>query len=62
MNLLQPILGVWTGEGRGRYPTIDSFAYTERLEFKLHPEREIISYEQSATLDDGTSSHWEAGV
>lgn len=62
MQALKPLLGVWVGEGQGQYPTIDSFRYSERLEFVLHPEREIISYEQRATLEDGTPSHWEAGV
>lgn len=41
------LVGTWRGEGRGVYPTIDSFAYTEELTF-CHPDprKPVLTYSQ----------------
>jgi hypothetical protein len=64
---LQPLLGCWTGTGRGSYPTIPAFEYLERLRFVADPARPLIHYEQF-TRQRGAGedaahqpSHWESG-
>ncbi|XP_030527243.1 peroxynitrite isomerase Rv2717c [Rhodamnia argentea] len=41
------LVGTWRGEGRGLYPTIDSFAYAEELTFS-HPDprKPVLTYSQ----------------
>jgi hypothetical protein len=55
----------WTGEGRGQFPTVNSFDYRETLTFTRRDEK-TLAYEQRAQkLYDGQSewlqSHWENG-
>jgi hypothetical protein len=61
---LEPVawlLGTWTGEGEGFYPTIESFGYREESRF-WHSGKPLISYlQRSWSLDDGTPLHSEAG-
>jgi THAP4-like, heme-binding beta-barrel domain len=61
---LEPVawlLGTWTGEGEGFYPTIESFGYGEESRF-WHSGKPLISYLQRTwSLDDGTPLHSEAG-
>ncbi|QBI21130.1 FABP family protein [Egibacter rhizosphaerae] len=53
--------GVWQGEGRGQYPTIDPFDYRERIEFTAMP-KPFLRYEQE-TFDatSGAPLHVEVG-
>ena len=59
---LQPLLGTWHGRGEGSFPTMDSFAYEEEIEFGSLGVP-AITYRQHAWLpDDGELLHLEMGL
>jgi hypothetical protein len=61
---LQPLaflLGTWSGEGKGNYPTIEPFSYTEEATF-AHSGRPLLSYLQRTwSALDGSAMHSESG-
>ena len=61
---LEPVaflLGTWRGEGKGAYPTTESFAYLEELEF-AHIGKPFIVYHQRTTHPlKGFPMHAEVG-
>ncbi len=64
-QILHLLKGTWTGQGRGQFPGVNSFAYRETLTFTRHDEK-TLAYEQRAQkLYDGQAewleSHWENG-
>jgi hypothetical protein len=56
------LLGTWTGNGNGKFPTITSFNYREILTFSIDGLNDLIHYEQKTWLThNDTPSHWESG-
>ena len=63
---LSSLLGTWKGEGRGCFPTIPSFHYTEECIFTSNGCEPIIHFEQktlvkSTDQTNGSPLHWESG-
>ena len=55
------LLGVWRGEGKGAYPTIEPFRFGEEIRFD-HVGEPYLVYEQSSwLLEDGDPLHLERG-
>jgi THAP domain-containing protein 4 len=56
------LLGRWTGNGNGKFPTIASFNYRETLTFSIDGLNDLIHYEQKTWLTHNDEpSHWESG-
>jgi THAP4-like, heme-binding beta-barrel domain len=61
VEALRPLLGRWTGEGAGEYPTIDPFRYREDVTFG-HVGKPFLAYRQATVrLDTGLPAHAEVG-
>jgi len=58
---LVALVGTWVGEGKGDYPTIESFSYREESRF-AHAGKPFLSYLQRTwSLQDGAPLHSESG-
>jgi hypothetical protein len=55
------LVGTWRGQGRGDYPTIDPFAYSEEVVFGTIPGKDFVTYQQRTKGTDGLPLHAEVG-
>src|SRR5687768_5173356 len=64
-QLFALLVGTWEGEGRGQYPTINSFDYRETLISTRHDEKSLAYDQRTQKHFDGQTeylvSHWENG-
>lgn len=54
------LLGTWSGEGSGSYPTIEPFTYREMLRFD-HVGEPYLLYVQESWSPEGEPVHFERG-
>ena len=57
---LAPLLGTWSGAGRGDYPTIEPFRYVEEVTFS-HIGKPFLAYTQRTRSEAGQPLHAEVG-
>jgi hypothetical protein len=61
LGALAVLIGTWSGEGEGRYPTIEPFRYREEVVFG-HAGKPFLSYRQATVnLATGQPAHAESG-
>lgn len=58
---LETIIGEWNGLGRGHFPTISDFDYTETISFTAIPGKPFLRYEQKTASPGGAPMHTELG-
>lgn len=58
---LRFLVGSWVGNGRGDYPTIDGFSYTEEATYAAVPGKPFLFYSQRTRGEDGDPLHAEVG-
>ena len=66
VTALRRLSGEWTGGGRGDFPTIDAFRYTETLRFYWNGVDPMLQFEQRTWVANEVDPrkdplHWEVG-
>lgn len=63
--IVSELIGTWTGEGDGQYPTIASFRYRESTEIVQRDDHPALRFDQRTwklTPEGEVVSHWETGL
>ena len=63
--IISELVGVWSGEGDGQYPTIESFRYREMTEIVERDDHPALLLDQRTwrlTEEGEAVSHWETGL
>lgn len=55
------LLGIWEGGGEGDYPTIEPFAFSERIEIDHVGDTFLRIAQESFSVADGAPLHFERG-
>lgn len=53
--------GTWEGEGRGEYPTIEDFTYSETVTLSRLADKPVLAYTQRTRSPEGKPLHAETG-
>lgn len=61
LGLLSRLVGVWTGPGRGIYPTIPSFEYVETVTITAPPKPFLAYHQATKHPTTGAPMHTEVG-
>lgn len=65
IQVLDLLEGTWTGDGRGQFPGVTSFAFREILVFTRRDPKNLAYEQRTQKLYDGQTeyipSHWESG-
>lgn len=64
-EIVQALIGTWSGQGSGDYPTIEAFTYREETLFTEREDHPALHYEQRTwrhTPEGEVVSHWETGL
>jgi hypothetical protein len=60
-TMMERLEGTWAGEGRGEYPTIENFTYSEEITLIRLADKPILAYTQRTRSPDGKPLHVETG-
>lgn len=55
------LIGDWSGQGFGHYPTIEDFSYSETITFAAAPGKPFLRYSQQTVSPKGMPMHVETG-
>jgi len=61
LEALSPLLGTWTGQGAGKYPTIQPFEYLEEVVFSQVGKPFLAYTQKTKAVADGKPLHAETG-
>lgn len=61
MQIVERLAGIWQGDGKGQYPTIDTFDYLETLVFTQISPMQLRYLQETRIKSTGKASHQETG-